>query len=382
MDIILINIYTIGMAFTLIIIFLLPTNNSTNCLSCKININNKWLKTDFNKKIVALLFCILWGGIAALRNSSVGTDTFHYTEIFQRISLTNWSNITQDIEFKKFPLYITYNKIVSLFIKTPNAITFVNSLIFVIGVVLFLYFNSKNFGISLYCFLSLHYYFLALNIMRESLAIMMVMWAFHFAIRNKLLKALIINILAILVHYTAVLGLGVLFVTLFCKKSYNAYLILILCTIVIIFFKQIIIFGVRFFPQYNDYINGNGQFTILDDSSDGRRKYVALFLLLIFVFCWIYPSLNKRNIVKDKKYWIYVTLSIVSVELMILQSNNDVMARLELYFSYFFMLSLPYFIENNIQNNDKYFIYIVLMIVLFVPFLLKLKDYLPYSFFG
>ena len=91
---------------------------------------------------------------------------------------------------------------------------------------------------------------------------------------------------------------------------------------------------------------------------------------------------NKRNIVKDKKYWIYVTLSIVSVELMILQSNNDVMARLELYFSYFFMLSLPYFIENNIQNNDKYFIYIVLMIVLFVPFLLKIKDYLPYSFFG
>ena len=54
------------------------------------------------------------------------------------------------------------------------------------------------------------------------------------------------------------------------------------------------------------------------------------------------------------------------------------MARLELYFTYFFMLSLPYAIEEVKDHKSRMILYIGLISVLLVPCLLNLKDYLPY----
>ncbi len=369
----LLNIYTIGMAFTLLIIVLFPARLPAH------GIIGKKFKNFSNKKLIICLFILFWGLISALRNVSVGTDTFHYTEIFSRIASTAWGDLKADVEFSKFPLYIIYNKIISIFFTDPNAVTFFNSAIFIVGVTLFLYRNSKNLGISVFLFLSLHFYFLSLNIARASLAIMITLWAYHFAKRNKLIRALVLNICAIFVHKTAALGLVVFFIVLFCNNSKRVIVFAIFCTIGIIFFKQIIIFAVELFPQYKDYVYTDDSFSIFNNSSDGKRKYIALFLLAVLLFCWFYPKAKNIKVKKDKEYWIFVALAIISIELMIIQNKNEIMARLELFFTYYFMVSIPYFIEKNLPKKLKSVIYLLTIFVLMVPFCLKLGDYLPYT---
>lgn len=372
------NIYVLGMILTLMLMVFFPTAELSKNCNCK-GIFNTSLK--LNKVILSSFFICFWGFIAAFRNLSVGTDTLNYSNIFVRILNTSWIDLSRDVEFGKFPLYVIYNKIVGTFFRAPNAITFFNSAIFVVGVVLFLYFNSKNLGMSLFLYLSLHYYFFALNIARESLAVMMILWVFHFAIRNKKFIALFINVLAALVHFTALIGLIVLFITLFCDRRNRAFIIVIVFSIGIIFLRPLIVIFVEFFPHYKDYVYGDGAFSILNNASDGQRVYIAIFLLCVFLLCWmLFDKRYAKNIMNGKSY-VLLSLFILAIALMIIHRKNEVMARLELYFTYFFMISLPYFITNFLPRKYQKLVNLLVVMVLLIPFYTKLVNYLPYTMF-
>lgn len=362
------------MFFTLMLMVCFPTAELVNTRKGLFNTTLK-----LNKFILTSFFICFWGFIAAFRNLSVGTDTLNYSNIFIRIINTEWIDLYHDVEFGKFPLYLIYNKIVGIFFHAPNAITFFNSAIFVIGVVLFLYYNSKNLGMSLFLFLSLHYYFFALNIARESLAVMLILWVFHFAIRNKKFVALFINVLAALIHFTAMIGLIVLFITLFCNKHNRALIIVVVFSIGIVFLRPLITLFVQIFPHYKDYVYGDGSFSILNNTSDGKRVYIALFLFCIFILCFVFSdrSITKKQI--EEKEYILFTLFVLAVVLMIIHRKNEVMARLELYFTYFFMISLPYFVSNKLARKYQTVTNLLIVMVLLIPFYTKLVNYLPYT---
>lgn len=374
MDIHFLNIYVLGMFFTLMLMVCFPTAELVNNRKGLFNTTLK-----LNKFILTSFFICFWGFIAAFRNLSVGTDTLNYSNIFIRIINTEWIDLYHDVEFGKFPLYLIYNKIVGIFFHAPNAITFFNSAIFVIGVVLFLYYNSKNLGMSLFLFLSLHYYFFALNIARESLAVMLILWVFHFAIRNKKFVALFINVLAALIHFTAMIGLIVLFITLFCNKHNRALIIVVVFSIGIVFLRPLITLFVQIFPHYKDYVYGDGAFSILNNTSDGKRVYIAIFLLCIFILCFLFSdkAVPKKQI--EGKDYVLLVLFVLSVLLMIIHRKNEVMARLELYFTYFFMISVPYFVSNKLARKYQTVTNLLIVMVLLIPFYTKLVNYLPYT---
>lgn len=372
------NVYTFGIILTILLVIFFEckaaiANNSSNSQA-------SYNRTD--KKMFAVFFILFWGFLAAFRDLSVGTDTFHYAQIFQRVATTKWSNVFRDPEFSKFPLYILYNKIISVITNNINAATFFNSFIIIIGVVFFLYYNSDNFGISLLCYLVLQYYFLSLNISRESLALMFTLWVYHYSIRNKFGKGLLFSIIAVLTHRTAILSFAVLFIAFISRTPKSATWILILGSFIILFFKPIIILAVNFFPQYSDYISTDNPFSLLSDTSNGRRIYTAMFLLVIFVVCLLYPKTEKNcaNQVarKSKSFWVYFSLSFLALELMIFHCKNEVIARLEMYFTYFFIVSLPFFVEKISSSLFRRAIYIALIAVLLIPCYTNLKDYLPY----
>ncbi len=374
MDIHFFNIYVLGMVLTLMLMVCFPTAELANNRNGLFNTSLK-----LNKFILTVFFILFWGFIAAFRDLSVGTDTLNYSNIFIRILHTDWAELPRDVEFSKFPLYLLYNKIVGIFFHAPNAITFFNSAIFVSGVTLFLYKHSKNLGMSLFLFLSLHYYFFALNIARESLAVMLILWVYHFAIRNKKLTALFINILAALIHVTALIGLIVLFITLFCNSRNRALGILIVFSVGIIFLRPLMILFVQLFPHYKDYVYGDGSFSLLNNSSDGKRVYIAIFVLCVFLLCWLFPDSKFAKKQKESKSYILFVLSVLAVELMIIHRKNEVMARLELYFTYFFMISLPYFITNSLSGKYQKLVNLLIVMVLLIPFYTKLVNYLPYT---
>ncbi len=368
----LLNIYTVGILLTILMVILFAAPRFIRIKKS----SGILVEETAEKKIIACFFILFWGTLAAFRNLNVGTDTSNYSNIFLRIANTNWSQIKYDVEFDKFPLYIIYNKFVSLITRNPNAITVFNSYIIVLGTILFLYYNSKNFGVSVICFLVLQYYFLSMNIARESMAVMFTLWVFHFARRDKWIRSLIFCLIAFFIHRTAILSIAIFFIALIGRTKKSAVTLVLIGSALIVFFIPLASFCIRFFPQYADYLNRDQAFSLFNNSSNGRRKYTAIFLFGIFLLTWLLSGNKKKH--TEKLYWQYLTLTLLAIELMIVHSRNDLMARLELYFTYFFMLSLPYAIEEVKDHKSRMILYIGLISVLLVPCLLNLKDYLPY----
>ncbi len=136
---------------------------------------------------------------------------------------------------------------------------------------------------------------------------------------------------------------------------------------------------VQLFPHYKDYVYGDGSFSLLNNSSDGKRVYIAIFVLCIFLLCWLFPDSKFAKKQKESKSYILFVLSVLAVELMIIHRKNEVMARLELYFTYFFMISLPYFITNSLSGKYQKLVNLLIVMVLLIPFYTKLVNYLPYT---
>ena len=166
-----------------------------------------------------------------------------------------------------------------------------------------------------------------MNIARESMAVMFTLWVFHFARRDKWIRSLIFCLIAFFIHRTAILSIAIFFIALIGRTKKSAVTLVLIGSALIVFFIPLASFCIRFFPQYADYLNRDQAFSLFNNSSNGRRKYTAIFLFGIFLLTWLLSGNKKKN--KEKLYWQYLTLTLLAIELMIVHSRNDLMARLE-----------------------------------------------------
>ena len=89
----------------------------------------------------------------------------------------------------------------------------------------------------------------------------------------------------------------------------------------------------------------------------------------------LHPVISKKNISNYKivfedesEFWTLFTLSMIGIELMTILRHNYTAARVEYYFTYFFMLFLPMCIERFFNKKSKYIAYggtIAILLILF-----------------
>lgn len=363
------NIYVFGMFFTLFFNAVVKHCNS---------LDNK-RKKDF----MFLSALIIWGGIMAFRGTSVGTDTGNYKQLFLETASAGWSELPATFMFQRCPVYAVYSKLVGMISMNPQMIVAMNAFVYMIGMLLFLYHNSSEYGISIYCLLSFHDYFYAMNATRLSLAVMLVMWSYHFGIRNKKKKSISLLIIAILTHSSAVIGAGVTIVSLIKLNRKFTYMFLTAVVIIMPLLRQIAVIFTYFFPAYASYTSAsNGWNSIYyEGGGGGRRALIALFLFAIFSVCLIWKTRFKIRSTDDEIFWRLFFLSMIAILSMIVWRKVYIFARLEYYFNYFFLVFIPYCTEHFFNQKSKRVVYLTVIAVMFVPFYVKLADYLPYITF-
>ena len=354
-----INVYTIGMAGTLLAMYLLNA------------IKNEFLR----EKVFLWLFILFWGSLMAFRAFSVGTDTYNYAvNIFPRIAAHHLADLN---EFTRMPIYTIYNKIVGKISTDPHTIVIFTSFIFVIGATTFLYFNSENFSMSCFYYISIAYYFWAMNIARQSLATVLVLWAYHFMKKKMVFPSIFMIILAIGTHATAIVGVVIIFLT-FINMSRAKSLLVIVITLVLTFMLDTsFMLFVRLFPSYAGYLDPSSIFTAYD-TSEGNRAYVALVFLVIFIFCYYWKQHKKIVFQNESEFWTLFTLSMIGIEFMTILRHNYTAARVEYYFTYFFMLFLPMCIERFFNKKSRYIAYGGTIAVFLILFYIRIQPYLPY----
>lgn len=321
--------YLICFIFTLITIF----------ISERLYIKNK-------KKLSKIFFissflipCIISG----VRSTEIGADVKSYFLVLYNcynkgMSLIDGMNIA-NVEFGySFIMYLAskfHNIHFSLFINQ-----FLVSLpIYALAIDLRRKNKEKKYYIMTFIvFIYLTtFYSLSLNLLRQSIAISLVVYAYYSYINKNTKKGLILIILASLFHISALVGLLTFLIDYICKKYKKnriLFLILLFCIMItfVLGFEQIL----KILPlKYSYYIGSK-----YDNSSFSIMSIVKKII-------WIIPSMLYLDKIKDKKsddysqFLSYVSILIIDFILYFMSIQLSSAGRLGYYFlytAYFFII--------------------------------------------
>lgn len=287
-----------------------------------------WLSQKHEKKrfffvLFSLIAIIIPAGLAGFRNTGIGTDTLTYGEsIFSLVKSTDgfkdfisayWKGNYYDAEF----LYLFLNFIVSRFFSDVGWLYFFSNLIVIVFFYLSAYTNRKRASMWLIMtFCLLLFYNTSLNIMRQSIAISMTLYAYKFIENRRGRHILLWGILIFLAHRSGIIYFILLLLTrmyyLDNKKIARLFsFVSILSTLVFfLYFNNVVAFLSLISSGFSKY----QIYTTLENKTGVTSSMLILYLFLMFILF----IANRRYKGREIGYYLYmkcfgVTLSLSSL---------------------------------------------------------------------
>ena len=330
-----------------------------------LNIKNNKIQTKF--VIFSMLILTI---ISAIRASNVGADTLQYYTAFNCLSSFNELNFDIFRYEKGFTFFMW---IIHKFSKDPQILLITTSLIVNYGIGRFIMKNSNNKILSLILYFICNFFFSYMNIMRQAIAISIILFGFEFLKKDKKILFIIFTLLASFFHFSAVLAL--LYIPLK-KLKYNKNMILIVIIISFICF----IFGNNIFNYLgNISIRLNGY---IDSKYYSQNYFGALieFVLNFLSFALGVHIIKKYNpkIIKDKSDSLNLILGIIAINVVFyaLIMKVSIFNRFSPYFSIFNIVWIPNYL-NLIQNRRKKLFYSLIIVGIYTAYFLSILIYRP-----
>lgn len=306
---------------------------------------------NITSKKVYLFFTFAYLGIlAAFRGKTIGNDTEFYMQLFDSISAVE--NVS--VYSPRFELgYVYLNKFLSIFTSNPQIILIVSSLIIFYCFMRFIKKYSSNIPLSVFLFFALGYFSMAMNTIRLSLALSIVLISYDFLRNNKIVKFIILIILAFLFHRTAIIFLLAWPITYLKYSKKVLIAVMIVAVGVYIFFGAILDVLFQIFPTYSYYIDSSyldGQIRI----ASILNFFVGIAIILLGICARFYDNkdaskghANSAYLLDAKNMWYYILLSSV---ITFVSFKFNLLDRVGDYFLVFSIVYLPNAI-NSLKNR-------------------------------
>lgn len=304
---------------------------------CVFILNNK----NFSKRLFLIINIIPIILITGFRSINNGRDTYMYVTIYNTIKDTDW-NLIFDVIPRIDKGYLLLNKLISLLDLDYTGFFLIISFITYTGIALFFYKYSTNIWLTLYLFITNLYIFDPFNIVRQMLALSIILISFDLLLKRNYKIFAIIVIFASFIHLSAILFLLLLFLKFNSdniSKSLNR-MIMLWCMISIV----IVVLVFLFKPLLS----------LLDTYSYILQSYASADAIKFgFIRNCIYailPSLLmlyglKNNIYnKMELHWVFILLNASFLFLVInilTYTVTSMFSRLAIYFQIFICLSIP-----------------------------------------
>ncbi|WP_350020182.1 EpsG family protein [Priestia flexa] len=349
-----------------------------------------------NKQKLFLFFaCAILFVVSGLRDVSVGSDTVSYINTF---NFVRDNSISQSLNLYFEKGYIIYNYIISRFFSSAQVLLIVSSFITILLIGRFIYKNSKNVYLSIYLFITLMYYYSSMNILRQYIAVSIIVFGYEYVKERKFIRYLFSIIVASFFHTTAVMAIFIYFLYTL-KFSFKRVLLFLVYTLVIYFmFVPFFNFIIDLFPRYTAYESR------LD--SNNLASYIStivyiLILLLGLTFKYydvdkkegksnsLSKSIERTELEKKKNNSksVLTYIILITVLLTFLSTKLNILARANVYFSIFSIIYIPN-VLLEIKNRYLRGLWIYIVIVLFGLYNLIIFLYrpdwhrvVPYRFF-
>jgi len=272
--------------------------------------------------------------VSALRYE-VGTDyTATYYDGFVRVNTVGNAHDQFDIgyQFLNILLYqISTN---------PQIVFIVTSVLFGIFTFKAIYNSSTDIMFSVFLLFGTRYYFISMNVVRQFVAMAMVLYATKYIFTREYKKYVCFVIIAGLIHYMVLLSL--LFLVLpkirlnqkkFISSFFIMFALFVLAQLHIIeSVVQKLLGGTR----YAHHFENAGLFS--------GEKFTAFTFTLNLILLIIF-FINYKQRKNDKRYMLYINAQLITTMLCTLMTSVHLIERVYYIFGFMQILSIPYMIN-------------------------------------
>lgn len=335
-----------------------------------LNLNREYFCAKRTVYVMFFFSCMFL--IATLRAETVAADTSAYISIFRNIRSTPWKLLGDIFQYEKG--YVVLNKIVSVLFSERVLLMLVSGVIYFGCAFVFLK-ESKNVYLSTILFMGFNHFFTSMSSLRQYIALIFLLLAYISFYNRRTIKSFFFMFLAFEFHQTSIifsLCIIALMILGTCKKSLCG--ILLLESIIIFFYRPILLIFVKIFPKYSYYLT-----PYMFDNETGIGEIRLCFIILEILL--IVLVLIKKELRTKKNIILSVLLS-CGVSIGILQKNIPYIWRLTIYFDFILLLLIPEIIEGSKKHKIiLYSIVNVLSISYFIYLLHNNLGVIPYKIY-
>ena len=341
----------------------------------------KNLKLKKQKIIYLFLSFVPITLVMGLRTKYVGTDTYSYCAYFREISNSTFKNAIDNNPV----IWVVLNKFFALFgTKDINYILPLSVLISFF-VAKFIYDNSENLKISVILYIIGYFYFSAFNVARQFLAMAISINSYKYLVNKnidkRILKFIIVNLIAIGIHPTSIIFL-ICFMLLMKPTKRNIIKVFSIAIVALIAFVPISNILVKYFPHYSMYVNENG-ITNTGFGIGKNRNFIITIIYMTFEAIMFYLFSNNKDEKEKRNLFNFIIINGLAIFLGIMSLKSVMFSRIAWYFTIFSIIYIPY-IFKYIKANQRMPIEIMYIIIMIIPYYVQLKDnisgVLPYYF--
>ena len=306
--------------------------------------------TNGNKKITLTALCVFFvlAFVAAFRYR-VGTDFHSY------FKTETWAGKFVEGDFSD-PGFTLFAKIASwLFGGKDGAVTILSAIVTVALFIFTIAKHSESFTMSVFLFVFIGCFTGMFNGVRQYLATGILFAGFHYVVNKKLIKWLIVVLIASTVHITAILMFFVYFICNL-KCDWKLILLYFILAVVLLFAYE---------PLFD--LIGNLKQEEIDTSYEYMNSSVNIFRILVQcapIVLFLFVDRSKLN--SDKEARFLFNICLFNGALAIAAMNSPYLARFWIYTSCFQVLMYPK-VLNKISGNDK-IIFTIIIIACYVVF--------------
>lgn len=286
--------------------------------------------------------------ISAFRYN-VGTDYIVYSKLQIPSVLNGYPNNVE-------PLY-KFLIILGNFFGTYQLIFALTHLIFLIFICLSVSRESDSYFWSIVVFMGSGMFNYSLNIMRQSIAMAIIVFAFYYIEKNKT-KYYFYVIMAVMFHKMTIIFL---FIPLLRRVKIKITIFVTLFLSILLFketIRLILIFITKKFGFYSHYFGG-----ILDRGEIGWT-FLVINLSILIIFYYI----SYRYHIESKLSDWYILFQVITVLIVAISDILPNYERIMYMFLYFQIISVPFFIKKIPNKGIKIIISIMLMIIYTILF--------------
>ncbi len=293
--------------------------------------------SKFGKQIFLWLCFAELVFIAGFRAWNIGADTQIYIQAF--ITAINHIDLSSSYMEKG---YIWYNQFIALFTSNPQTILVVNAFV-ITGSLLWLIKKYSSVVLLPVLLLVISYFAGTMNIMRQYLALTIVLYGFQFVIKRQLIPFLLCCLFASTFHYSSLLAVGLYFLYPLPFKTKYAIVIGVFSVCALWLLAPIVDQIISLTERYERY-KGN---ILLGDETAIASIIKTFIQLVIFGFCYFsYRYIYRPNgLVSSINLEFLVWCSFVATCLQFVSIRGTVLERLVLYYSIFDLISIPFFVR-------------------------------------